>query len=98
MPDRAQATDGERVEVRMRSKPMGRDTMGWSLPDLLGQRHPGKPQSTRVEVADDRRSQGWNRARRVAGKRQGVGTERMKGQVKMTEISDRRRGHSRRKT
>jgi len=71
--------------------------MGLSWPELPGQRHVGMPQSSRAKVVDDRRSQGWNRARREVGPYQGLDTERRKEQVRMTVPFDCRRGHSRRK-
>jgi hypothetical protein len=60
--------------------------------------HAGWTQNSDAEVADDRRNQDWNRARREVGKYLGVDIERRKGRVRMVEISDRRRGHSRRTT
>lgn len=82
----------------MRLKWMGQHMMGWSWPELPGQRHVGKPQSSRAKVVDDRKSQDWNRARREVGQYQGVDTERRKEPVRMTALFDCRRGHSRRET
>ena len=77
---------------------MGQCTKGLSWPELSGQRHVGKPQSSRAKVVDDRRSQGWNRARREVGMYQGVDTERRKEQVRMVGPFDCKKGHNRRKT
>jgi hypothetical protein len=98
VPGQDQLTDGEREVMCMRLRLMGQHTMALSWPELPVQRHVGKRQSSRAKVVDDRRSQGWNRARRVAGLYQGWDTEGEKEQVRMTVPFDCRRGHSRRKT
>ena len=78
----------------MRSKLMGQHTMGWSWPELPGQRRVGKPQSSRAKVVDDRESRGWNRARREVGPFQGVDTVRKKERARTTAPFDCRMGRS----
>lgn len=70
--------------------------MGWSSPGLAGQRH---SENLRGNVVDGRNSRrGWKRAYREVGQNLRVYTEPTKGRVWRIAISDRRMGHSRRKT
>lgn len=70
--------------------------MGWSSPRLAGQTH---SENLRGNVVDGRNSRrGWKRAYREVGQNRQVDTEPTEGRVWRIAISDRRMGHSRRKT
>ena len=70
--------------------------MGWSSPRLAGRKD---AESLRGNVVDGRNSRrGWKMAYKEVGQNRQVDTEPTEGRVWRIAISDRRMGHSRRKT
>lgn len=96
VPGQVLTTGGERGMMCMRSKLAQQNKMGWSSPGLAGQRHSENLGGNVVDGRNSRR--GWKRAYREVGQNRQVGTELTKGRVWRIATSDRRMGHSRRKT
>lgn len=73
--------------------------MGWSLPRLAGQSHAENVRGNRENDVDDReRWRGWKRACREVGQIREADIELTKRRGWRIAISDRRMGHSCRKT